>query len=290
MVAVRIRMASTLIFIVVVLLIAYVGLALFLLLMQHRFVYYPVREVSSTPAELGLDFESVAFTTADGLKLTGWYIPAPDSNFTVLFCHGNGGNIMHRLDSIDIFYNLRLNCFIFDYRGYGQSEGRPTEQGTYLDADAAYKWLTEQKKVKPDNIIIFGRSLGGCIAANLARTAHAKALVVESTFTSYVDMGRKFYPYLPVRLFARFSYDAGDYISDVHCPVMIIHSTNDDIVPFELGRQLYETANEPKQFVEIFGSHNDGFILSGDTYTRAWAEWLKSLSKYQDGSAPQPAP
>ena len=283
-------MASTLIFIVVVLLIAYVGLALFLLLMQHRFVYYPVREVSSTPAELGLDFESVAFTTADGLKLTGWYIPAPDSNFTVLFCHGNGGNIMHRLDSIDIFYNLRLNCLIFDYRGYGQSEGRPTEQGTYLDADAAYRWLTEQKKVQPDNIIIFGRSLGGCIAAHLARTVHPKALVIESTFTSYVDMGRNFYPYMPVRWFARFSYNAGDYIKDVRCPVMIIHSANDDIVPFEFGRQLYETANEPKQFVEIFGSHNDGFILSGDTYTRAWAEWLIFLQEYRDSSPAQPAP
>jgi fermentation-respiration switch protein FrsA (DUF1100 family) len=183
-----------------------------------------------------------------------------------------------------------LNCFIFDYRGYGQSEGRPTEQGTYLDAEAAYKWLTEQKKVQPDNIIIFGRSLGGCIATNLARTARAKALVIESTFTSYVDMGRKFYPYLPVRLFARFSYDAGGYISEVHCPVMIIHSANDDIVPFEFGRQLYETANEPKQFVEIFGSHNDGFILSGDIYTRAWADWLKFLSEYEDSSAPQPAP
>jgi fermentation-respiration switch protein FrsA (DUF1100 family) len=283
-------MASTLISIVAVLLIAYVGLALSLLLMQHRLVYYPVREVASTPAELGLDFESVAFTTADGVKLTGWYIPAPDSNFTVLFCHGNGGNIMHRLDSIDIFHSLRVNCLIFDYRGYGQSEGKPTEQGTYLDADAACKWLTEHKKVPPEKIIIFGRSLGGCVAAHLARTARAKALVIESTFTSYVDMGKRFYPYLPVRLCARFSYDAADYIRDVHCPVMIIHSADDDIVPFEFGRQLYETANQPKKFVEIFGSHNDGFILSGDTYTEAWVEWLKFLQKYPDGSTAQPAP
>ena len=273
-----------------VLLLAYVGLGLFLLLMQHKFVYYPVREISCTPAEIGLDFESVDLATSDGLKLTGWYVPAPDSRFTVLFCHGNGGNIMHRLDSISTFYNLGLSCLIFDYRGYGRSQGKPSEQGTYLDAAAAYKWLTEQKKVPPDNIILFGRSLGGCIAAHLARTAEPKALVIESTFTSYVDMGKKFYPYMPVRWFARFSYNAVDYIRDVRCPVMIIHSANDELVPFEFGHKLYQTASEPKRFVEIFGSHNDGFIVSGDIYGRAWAEWLEFLSQYRAKTPTHPAP
>jgi fermentation-respiration switch protein FrsA (DUF1100 family) len=283
-------MTSTLMSIAAVLLIAYVGLGLLLLLMQHKFVYYPVREISCTPADIGLNFESVDFTSTDGLKLNGWYVPAPNSRFTLLFCHGNAGNIMHRLDSINTFYNLGLSCFIFDYRGYGRSRGKPSEQGTYLDADAAYKWLTEKKKIPPDEIIIFGRSLGGCIAAHLARTAKPKALAIESTFTSYVDMGRKFYPYMPVRWFARFSYSAVGYIRDVHCPVMIVHSANDEIVPFEFGRKLYQEANEPKRFAEIFGSHNDGFIISGDAYTRAWAEWLEFLSEYQAKTSAQPAP
>ncbi len=313
-------MGSMLVSFFVVLFIAYWGLGTILYFMQPTFLYCPVREVPYTPDELGLDFENVVFKADDGLRLSGWYIPAPlesrtprlradnlappagaasvqlgDSRgtgfqpvkntakmavpLTVLFCHGNGGNIMHRLDSINIFYNLGLSCFIFDYRGYGSSEGKPNEEGTYLDVMAAYQWLTEEKKISPEDIIIFGRSLGGSIAAQLARKVEARSLIIESGFTSYVDIGRKFYPYMPVRWFARFSYKTIDYLSDVRCPVMIIHSRNDDVVPFEFGLELYEAANEPKEFVEIFGSHNDGFLVSGEIYKKAWTKWLKFLQE-----------
>ena len=272
-------MGSMLIYLVVVLFVAYWGLGLILYLMQPTFLYRPVREVPFTPDELGLDFESVVFKSGDGLLLSGWYIPAEDSQLTVLFCHGNGGNMFHRLDSINIFYNLGLNCFIFDYRGYGSSEGKPGEEGTYLDVMAAHKWLTEEKKMSPADIIIFGKSLGGSIAAQLAGKVEAGALIIESAFTSYVDIGRKFYPYMPVRWFARFSYKTIDYIKHVLCPVMIIHSRNDEIVPFEFGCQLYEVANEPKEFVEIFGSHNDSFLVSGEIYKNAWTNWLKFLKE-----------
>jgi len=282
-------MSSMLISIVVVLLIAYWGLGTILYFMQPTFLYGPVREVPYTPDELGLDFENVVFKTSDGLRLSGWYVPAAGSRFTVLFCHGNGGNMMHCLDSINIFYNLGLSCFIFDYRGYGSSQGKPTEEGTYLDVQAAYKWLTEHKKVPPENIILFGRSLGGSIAARLATTEQTAALIIESSFTSYVDIGREFYPYMPVRWFARFSYRAIDYIRLVHCPVMIIHSRNDEVVPFEFGLELYQAANEPKEFTEIFGSHNDGFLVSGEIYKRAWTKWLKFLIKYQSCSDQQQA-
>jgi len=274
-------MGSMLISIAAVLFIAYLVLGLILYFMQPRFLYGPVREVPYTPGELGLTFESVAFKSADSLELTGWYIPAEDSKLTVLLCQGNGGNMVHRLDSINIFHNLGVNCFIFDYRGYGRSEGKPTEEGTYLDAAAAYKWLTEVKKIRPDDIIIFGRSLGGSIAAQLAGKVKAKGLAIESTFTSYVEMGKKFYPYMPVRWFASFSYKTTDYIKEVHCPVMIIHSRNDEIVPFEFGLELYETANEPKEFVEIFGSHNDGFLVCGEAYKKAWTQWLKFLEEHE---------
>jgi fermentation-respiration switch protein FrsA (DUF1100 family) len=194
------------------------------------------------------------------------------------------------MESISFFHGLGLNCFIFDYRGYGDSQGKPSEAGTYLDAEAAYRWLTHQKKTPDENIIVFGRSLGGSIAAHLAGKVRAGALVVESTFTSYVDIGRKFYPYMPVRWFARFSYRTIDFIRDVHCPVMLIYSRDDEIVPFEFGRHLYEAANDPKEFVEIFGSHNDGFLVSGDIYTQAWAKWLKFLEKRKSQSARQKAP
>ncbi len=264
-----------------VLFIAYLGLGLVLYFMQPTFLYGPVREVPCTPGELGLDFEQVCFKSGDGLQLSGWYIPAEDSELVVLFCHGNGGNMFHRLDSINIFHNLGLNCFIFDYRGYGESEGKPSEEGTYLDAGAAYKWLTEEKKMQGDDIIIFGRSLGGSIAAQLASEVKARALIIESTFTSYVDIGRRFYPYMPVRWFARFSYKTIEYVKSVHCPVMIIHSKNDEVVPYEFGLELYEAANEPKEFVEIFGSHNDGFLVCGEIYNKAWKKWLKFLREYK---------
>jgi len=260
-----------------VLLVTYLALAAVLYVMQPKFLYSPEREVSSTPAELGLDFEGVVFKSSDGLDLSGWYIPVKNSKLTVLFCHGNGGNMAHRLDSINIFHDLGLNCFIFDYRGYGDSLGKPSEEGTYTDAMAAYKWLIEEKKMPAEDIIIFGRSLGGSIAAQLASKVEARTLVVESAFTSYVDIGKEYYPYMPVRWFARFGYKTIDYIRNVRCPVMLIYSGNDEIVPFKFGSELYEAANEPKEFIEIFGGHNDCFLVSGEIYIEVWEKWLKFL-------------
>lgn len=277
-------MGTMLIYIGGLLLVTYLALAAVLYVMQPKFLYSPDREVSSTPDELGLNFENVVFKSADGLDLSGWYIPAENSKHTILFCHGNGGNMAHRLDSINIFHNLGLNCFIFDYRGYGDSRGKPGEEGTYMDAMAAYKWLTEEKKIPAENIIVFGRSLGGSIAAQLASKVEARALIVESAFTSYVDIGKEYYPYMPVRWFARFGYKTIDYIRDVRCPVMLIYSRNDEIVPYKFGLELYEAANEPKEFIEIFGSHNDCFLASGEIYIEVWEKWLKFLVEYRSKS------
>lgn len=154
-------MSSVLIFIGLVLLVAYGSWGLTLFFMQPKLLYSPVREITCTPQGSGLVFEDVVFETNDGLKLRGWHVPAENSEFTILFCHGNAGNMMHRLDTIGILHNLGANCFIFDYRGYGQSEGKPNEKGTYVDAVAAYRWLKEEKEVPSDRIVIFGRSLGG---------------------------------------------------------------------------------------------------------------------------------
>ena len=284
LVAKSIIMDSILIQIVGVLLITYLAFAAVLYVKQPKFLYSPERDVSSTPVELGLDFENVVFKSADGLDLRGWYVPADNPKLTLLFCHGNGGNMAHRLDSINIFHNLGLNCFIFDYRGYGDSQGKPGEEGTYMDAMAAYKWLTEEKKIPAEDIIIFGRSLGGSIAAQLASKVEAGALIVESAFTSYVDIGKEYYPYMPVRWFARFDYRTIDYIKEVRCPVMLIYSRNDEIVPYKFGLELYEAANEPKEFIEIFGSHNDCFLASGAIYTEVWEKWLKFLVEYKSKS------
>lgn len=258
----------------------YVGWGLVLLCLQPKLLYRPVRDVSFTPADLDLEYEDVTFRASDGVALNGWYVPAAKSRLTILFCHGNGGNIMHRLDSVNLFHSLGLGCFIFDYRGYGKSEGRPTEIGTYRDVQAAYEWLTQTKRVPPEQIVLFGRSLGASVASYQAGQAEARALVIESAFTSYPDIGAKFYPYMPVRPFARFKYNTLAHLSQVRCPVLVMHSRDDELVPFEFGARLFEAAAEPKQFVEIFGGHNDGFLLSGDLYKDAWVKWIDFLKSY----------
>jgi hypothetical protein len=235
---------------------------------QDRLLYFPSSEEACTPAVADLAFEDVYFEAGDGTPLHGWYVPAREARATLLFCHGNGGNISHRLDSILIFHRLGLNVFIFDYRGYGMSRGRPSEQGTEQDALAAWHWLAKEKQVNPEKLIIFGRSLGGAVAAGLANTRGAAGLVLESSFTSYCDIGREHYPWLPVRLLARYRYATIEEMNGLSMPVLIVHSINDELVPFGHGRALYAACAGQKYFLEISGGHNDGFLLSGDTYVQ----------------------
>jgi len=261
----------------------YVLWGLILFFLQAKLLYRPARNVVLSPADCGLAHEDAAFRSQDGVRLIGWYIPAPDAYFTVLFCHGNGGNITHVLSSAELFHRLGLNCLVFDYRGYGNSEGSPSEAGTYLDARAAFDWLTQVKQIPADRIVVCGRSLGGSIAAHLAAEVEPRALVVESAFTSFPDMAARMFPYMPVRLFARFRYDTLADIKKVRCPVMVMHSKADELVPFDFGLKLFDAANEPRRFVEITGSHNDGFLVSGDRYTGAWAAWLDLLKSTMTG-------
>lgn len=265
--------------ILIVFVIAYSILGWSLFFMQPSFLYHPVKDVTYNPGDIDLAYEKILFRADDGIKLSAWWVPAEKSKYTVLFCHGNGGNIAHRLDTINLLNELNLDVFIFDYRGYGSSKGKPTEQGTYLDARAAWDWLTEKRGIDPSRIIIFGRSLGGAVASQLASNVSPAGLVIESAFTSYVDMGKKFYPYMPVRLFACFSYNTLEHVRKVRCPVHVIHSRTDELVPFEFGLRLYDAAREPREFTEIFGCHNDGFLFSGEVYTQAWANWLNVLEK-----------
>ncbi len=245
---------------------AYLIFAGFLFIFQSHYVYYPERVLLANPGSIRLDFKSISFETADGVKLFGWFIPSESARGVILFCHGNAGNISHRLDSIQIFHRLGLDVFIFDYRGYGQSEGKPTEHGTYKDAEAAWRYLTEEREVNPNEIIVFGRSLGGTVASWLAQSHTPRALILESTFTSLLDIAATLYPYLPVRLLLHFEYNTAEYLGRVNCPVLIIHSRNDEIMPFSHGWRLFEMAKEPKKFLEISGTHNEGFITSGKHY------------------------
>ncbi|MBN1993769.1 MAG: alpha/beta hydrolase [Anaerolineae bacterium] len=244
----------------------YISLVAFFFFIQERLIYFPTRRITATPADIGLAYEAVWLETTDGVKLSGWFIPAEEARGVVLFLHGNAGNISHRLDSLEIFHRLGLSVLIIDYRGYGQSEGQPSEQGTYLDAEAAWHYLVKERQIPPGQIILFGRSLGGAVAARLAQQNNPGALILESTFTSVPDVAAKYYPFLPVRLLARFKYNTLARLPQINCPVLVVHSPDDDIIPYSHGKQLLAAAPEPKEFLALKGGHNEGIFISGKQY------------------------
>lgn len=253
----------------------YVLLCAYLWLAQSRFVYFPRRALAAAPTDAGLEYEDITYRAGDGTKIHAWYVPAPGEQGVILFCHGNAGNISHRIDTLQIFNRLGFSTFIFDYRGYGRSEGKPSEQGTYLDVQGAWDWLVEKRGIDPRRIVIAGRSLGGAVGSRLAARETPGALIVESAFSSAPDMGAKFYPFLPVRLLSRFDYSTKDHVKNVHCPVLVIHSPDDEMCPFAHGQEIFAAAHPPKKFLKIWGSHNEGYRLSLHHYIQGLEEFLK---------------
>lgn len=258
----------------------YLGLALVIFLSQSRLVFLPEiggRTLLSSPAELGLDYRSLEIETTDGETLSAWWLPHPEARGTLLFHHGNAGNISHRLDSLEIFHQLGLNVLIFDYRGYGQSSGSPSEAGLYEDARAAWAWLTEVEELAPDEIVLFGRSMGAAVASRLAMEVRAAGLIVESSFSSVPDIASDLYWWLPVRWLARIQLATIDHVAEAKMPVMVIHSAEDEIIPVEQGRRIYEAAAEPRSWLEIRGDHNTGFLRSREIYVSGLDRFLDEL-------------
>ncbi|MCH8134428.1 MAG: alpha/beta hydrolase [Proteobacteria bacterium] len=256
----------------------YVLLGVLLFFMQERMLFLarmPGRQLETSPRDAGFDYVDVNFETADGVSLHGWYVYADNPRGTVLFLHGNAGNISHRLDSIAIFHELGLDTFIIDYRGYGQSEGKTSEEGTYRDADAAWEYLVSERGLDPARIVVFGRSLGGAVASWLATQYKPAALIVESSFTSVPEMAAHLYPFIPVRHMLRLRYPVIEYVTRITSPVLIVHSRDDDIIPFSMGQALYEAAPAPKAFLELSGDHNNGFLLSRERYRREVGEFIQ---------------
>jgi uncharacterized protein len=252
------------------------GAVVFLVfLFQSRLIYFPSvgREVAVTPQAYGLAFEPVDIATTDGETLKAWWVPADGPRGTILFFHGNAGNMSHRLDYLLMFSRLRYSTLILDYRGYGQSSGTPSEQGTYRDAEAAWDYLRHSRSVRHDDLVIAGESLGGAVAAWLAAMVPPRVLVLFSTFTSVSDLGAEMYWFLPVRLINRIGYDNLASLERVRAPLFLAHSRDDDVIPFSHGRKLFEAAAGPKAFVEMRGGHNQGFI-----FTRP--EWVAQLAAF----------
>ena len=247
---------------------------------DRAFIYFPSRAIERTPADAGLDFEDVTFQASDGVSLHGWHIPAPDAVATLVWFHGNGGNISHRVDNIrELVRRLNVNVFIFDYRGYGRSEGSPDEQGTYLDGEAALEQALAHPDVDADRVVYFGRSLGCAVAAEMALRRPPLALICESGFTSIPAMASSAYPFIPgLRFLVTTKYDALAKIRGVRAPVMIAHGDRDEIVPFAMGRELFAAAPDPKRFLAIPGAmHNDTYHVGGPPYFEAMGLFLHDV-------------
>lgn len=240
--------------------------------------HVPGRSLDASPAAIGLDYEEIRIRADDGIRLHGWFVPAAQARGVLLFFHGNAGNISHRLDSLALFNGLGLSVFIIDYRGYGRSEGTPSEAGTRRDARAAWNHLVGERGIPADSIIAFGRSLGAAVAADLARERRPGALIVESGFTSVPDIAQEAYWYLPARWLSRFEYATADYVRRVAAPTLVIHSEDDEIIPYHHGQAIFEAATGPKRLLTLRGGHNTAFILSEAEYRRGIDAFLSEIA------------
>jgi hypothetical protein len=253
-------------------------------------VYFPIGPHDGTPGSIGLEYEDARLTTSDGVRIHGWYVPASGGERTaagdlpsfaatrrpvVLFLHGNAGNISHRLDKLAVLHGLGADVLLLDYRGFGASGGAPTEEGLYRDADAAYDWLLA-RGVSTDDLVLYGESLGGTVAVDLAARRPAGELVLESTPSSILGVARHHYPFLPVGLFLSARYDAAAKIDRVEVPILFLHSPDDEIVPFAMAEAMLAAAKGPKRLVRLRGGHNDAFLISAETYREALREFLVS--------------
>jgi uncharacterized protein len=244
---------------------------------QDRLVYVGAGLATSrTPAEIGLAYEPLTLTT-DTIAITGWFIPAPAARGTVLLFHGNGSTMSCCIQHALLFYQANFNTLLIDYRGYGASAGTPTEHGLYADAEAAWRYLTETRGVAPQTIVIAGQSLGGGVATWLAARYQAGGLILDSTFTSLVDIGARQYPFLPVRLLSRNRFPSLDRIGDLRVPVLILHSRDDALIAYAHAEQLYAAAPNPKTLVALRGPHAAGPDFDPATYAAAVATFLAGL-------------
>ncbi len=248
------------------------------------FLYHPSRGLARTPGEVGLVYEDAWFTAEDGVRLHGWFVPAAASASaapTLLWLHGNAGNVGDRLEPLSLLHQrLGLACLLFDYRGYGQSESSPSEEGLYRDARAALAYLRRHPGVRPDRIVYLGQSLGSAVAVELASREAPQGLILEAPFTSVRGLGKFLFPYLPVNLLVRNQFDSLGRISRVRAPLLVLHGARDEVVPFLQGEALFLAANEPKAFVRIpEGGHNDLPLAGGAVYFGAWERFLHGLDR-----------
>jgi len=248
---------------------------------QARLVYFPGPAAAVKPEDVGLTGQELFLKTSDGERLFAWYVPHERPRGVVIVCHGNAGELTGRAEYARAFRALGLSTLLFDYRGYGASSGSPDEQGTYLDVEAAYDHVTRGLKFEPGQILVFGESLGGGTAIELALRRPLAGVMVQATFTSIADVGALHYPWLPVRWIARHRYENLLKIPRVPTSVLVLHSPDDEIVPFEHGERLYAAALPPKDFVRLRGSHNEAQFFREP-------EWQQAVQQFIDRALARP--
>ncbi|MBI4482599.1 MAG: alpha/beta hydrolase [Acidobacteria bacterium] len=255
--------------------------------LERHFIFFPTRALHSKPSAYGMRFRDLSVATTDGLKLHGWYVPSPSSQITLLFLHGNAGNISDRLEKIRLFVEAGWDVFILDYRGYGRSEGEPTEEGIYEDAQAAHRSWIRMEESRSHRLVLLGESLGSAVAVDLAarRIAPLYAVILEGTFPHARDMARKVFPFLPLGYFIESRFDSASKVPHIAVPKLFVHAARDEVVPLELGQRLFELAAPPKQFYRVEGArHNDAFLMPG--YVARMKEFLASIEGTKASTAP----
>ncbi len=280
--------------------------------LEETTIFHPQRELTRTPGDAGLLYEDVYFITIDQVQLHAWFVKgrpfgsplargmkprastaakstgkpvalasvkSPRAANTVVFFHGNAGNIADRIEKAQLFIDMGLNVLMVDYRGYGKSAGKPSEAGIYKDALAAYDYLSTRDEVDVTRLIVYGASLGGAVAIDLAAQRNVGALVIDSSFSSAADMARVIFPFVPSFLI-RTKMDSAAKVKSMSVPKLFLHSRSDEIVPFLFGQKLFNAAAPPKEFIELSGTHNDGYISSQDAFINSIEKFLKQYNLF----------
>jgi fermentation-respiration switch protein FrsA (DUF1100 family) len=265
------------------LLAGYLLVVLIAMALENWLIFHPFRYPAGDWQPAGLRFEDAWFQAADGTRLHGWYVPRPGARAAVLFCHGNAGNITHRAGTLEMLHDrVGASVLIFDYRGYGRSEGKPSSSNILADARTARAWLAGREKIAERDVVMMGESIGGAVAVDLAARDGARALVLESTFNNLPDVAAYHFPWLPVRWIMRTRLDSAAVIGQYHGSLFQSHGDADTIVPLEFARRLFDAANQPKQFLLLPGhDHNDWMP---EEYYDALRAFLEKAVSYQ-GSA-----
>lgn len=250
-----------------------VGIRLF----EGRFIYFPPRYPAGfeSPEKYGLRVEEVWLSAEDNVRLNAWYLPSPSASKVLLLFHGNATNLGTDLPRLQFFARFGVSLFEVDYRGYGKSEGSPDEAGLYRDANAAYRYLVEARGYKPRDILLHGQSLGGAVAIDLASRRECGGLIVESSFTSAREMARRMFLLPLLEYVPKSRFDSLRKIGQVQCPVLIVHGTQDQLIPFSMGQELYQAAREPKSFLPVEGAgHTDSFVVGSERYLERLREFI----------------